>query len=402
MRLLVFRFSAMGDVALLTPVLNALARKYANLSITLVTRKAFEPFFYNVPGVEVIGVDVDREYRGLRGLHRLYRELKVLGPYHFGIDIHGSARSRILKTFFRLSGLKFATLVKGRREKIAMTRRKNKIRQPLPHMVDRYMRVFERAGVRAEIGPGPWINPDTHSRALAKRYLKHEGIEKKGDKIWIGIAPFAKHAPKTWPIGHTTALIRMIRETGRATIFLFGGGPAEVEQLGRIQGEFPEVRVVAGKLSLEGEMALILKMNVMVVMDSFNMHLASLLGTKVLSIWGPTHHYLGFGPYGQDESSMIEISPARLPCRPCSVFGNKPCYRKDLACLNWITPRMVHDHLWEILELAEEDGAATEKQAPPADVVPGAELSTQPQSKPTTGNGDSLRSDLTERSVSNL
>ncbi len=356
MRLLVFRFSAMGDVALLTPVLNALARKYSNLSITLVTRKAFEPFFYNLPGVEVIGVDVDQDYSGLRGLYRLYRELKILGPYNFGVDIHGSARSRILKFFFRLNGLPFATLVKGRREKIAMTRRKNKIRGPLPHMVERYMRVFERAGVYAEIGPGPWINPDTHSRALAKRYLKQEGIENRTN-YWIGIAPFAKHRPKTWPIGHTIALIRRIRENLDATIFLFGGGPTEIYELGRIQVEFPDVHVVAGKLSLEGEMALMLRMHVTIVMDSFNMHLASLLGTRVLSLWGPTHHFLGFGPYGQDESSIIEISPAELPCRPCSVFGNKPCFRKDLACLNWITPQMVYDRLVESLEGQSENTA---------------------------------------------
>ena len=394
MRLLVFRFSAMGDVALLAPVLSALARAYPNLSITLVTRKAFEPFFYNLPGVEVIGVDVDRDYRGLRGLYRLFRELKILGPYNYGIDIHGSARSRVLKFFFRLSGLRFATLVKGRREKLAMTRRKNKIRQPLPHMVERYMRVFERAGVKARIGQGPYSNPDTQSRALAKRYRNHEGIERR-EGYWIGIAPFAKHPTKTWPLRHTTALIRMIRENTDARIFLYGGGPEEVAALGKIQGEFPGVNVVAGKLSLEGEMALILKMDVMIVMDSFNMHLASLLGTKVLSIWGPTHHYLGFGPYGRDESSIMEISPSKLPCRPCSVFGNKPCARKDLACLNWITPRMVYDHLMQLLKESPESESRTEAiDDEPAD----SELPTQPQNSLGTGR----RYSEPERSASNL
>ena len=64
MRLLVLRFSSMGDVALLAPVLTTLASGHSNLSITLVTRKAYEPFFYNIPGVEVIGVNPDRDYRG--------------------------------------------------------------------------------------------------------------------------------------------------------------------------------------------------------------------------------------------------------------------------------------------------------------------------------------------------
>ncbi|MCB1304792.1 MAG: heptosyltransferase, partial [Leptospiraceae bacterium] len=110
MHLLILRFSAMGDVALLVPVLSALAGQYSSIRMTLVTRRAFEPFFFNIPGVEVIGVDLKLpQYRGLRGIYRLYRELKTLGPYDHGIDVHGSTRSRLLRLLFRLQRLPFAT-----------------------------------------------------------------------------------------------------------------------------------------------------------------------------------------------------------------------------------------------------------------------------------------------------
>lgn len=102
MHLLILRFSAMGDVALIAPVLGALARAYPKVRQTVVTRKEYEPFFYNIPGAEVIGVDLRaRKYRGLTGIHRLYRELQRLGPFDYGIDLHGSLRSRMLRFFFR-------------------------------------------------------------------------------------------------------------------------------------------------------------------------------------------------------------------------------------------------------------------------------------------------------------
>jgi len=66
-------------------------------------------------------------------------------------------------------------------------------------------------------------------------------------------------------------------------------------------------------------------------MDSSNMHMASLVGTPVVSIWGATHPYAGFMGYGQSITNGVQTD---LECRPCSVFGDKPCWRKDLACMN--------------------------------------------------------------------
>ena len=77
-------------------------------------------------------------------------------------------------------------------------------------------------------------------------------------------------------------------------------------------------------------------------MDSANMHLASLVGTKVVSIWGGTHPYAGFLGWNQKESDCVQLD---LPCRPCSVYGNKPCFRSDYACMNGIVPELIIDKL---------------------------------------------------------
>jgi ADP-heptose:LPS heptosyltransferase len=72
-------------------------------------------------------------------------------------------------------------------------------------------------------------------------------------------------------------------------------------------------------------------MEVVVSMDSANMHLASLVGVPVISVWGATHPFAGFTGWRQQAVNNIQLN---LPCRPCSVFGNKSCFRRDYACMN--------------------------------------------------------------------
>ena len=76
----------------------------------------------------------------------------------------------------------------------------------------------------------------------------------------------------------------------------------------------------------------------MVSMDSANMHLASLVELTVVSIWGATHPYCGFLGFGQSEDNAVQLN---LTCRPCSVFGNKPCHTHDYFCLTGITPERI-------------------------------------------------------------
>jgi ADP-heptose:LPS heptosyltransferase len=85
----------------------------------------------------------------------------------------------------------------------------------------------------------------------------------------------------------------------------------------------------------------------MISMDSANMHMASLVGTPVVSIWGATHPFAGFMGWGQDPNNAIQLD---MDCRPCSIFGNKPCKRGDYACLNGISPKQVLEHIEALLK----------------------------------------------------
>ncbi len=73
-------------------------------------------------------------------------------------------------------------------------------------------------------------------------------------------------------------------------------------------------------------------------MDSANMHLAALAGTPTVSVWGATHPYCGFRGWRQKEELTVQLP---MDCRPCSVFGNKPCLRGDYLCLAAIKPELI-------------------------------------------------------------
>ncbi|MBO7368513.1 MAG: glycosyl transferase family 1, partial [Paludibacteraceae bacterium] len=88
---------------------------------------------------------------------------------------------------------------------------------------------------------------------------------------------------------------------------------------------------MVGRFSMLEELGVMKKLNVMLSMDSANMHLCSLVGTPVVSVWGPSHPYVGFYAWGQPLSNAVQLD---LPCRPCSECGAEPCYRGDMACMD--------------------------------------------------------------------
>ena len=93
-----------------------------------------------------------------------------------------------------------------------------------------------------------------------------------------------------------------------------------------------------GKLNMRTELNLMSHLDVMLSMDSANMHLASLVNIPVVSVWGATHPYAGFMGWKQLPVNTVQLD---LSCRPCSVYGQKPCWRGDYACLRDITPEQV-------------------------------------------------------------
>lgn len=332
MNLLVIRLSAMGDVALTLPVIRTVLEIYPDLHITLVTRQQFTPFFENIERLEVVIAEVRGKHKGAPGLFRLFLELKKHRKIHTVVDLHSVLRSRILSFYFRMTGIRVFSIDKGRKEKRQLTARKNKVFKQLKHTTRRYADVFEKAGYPVKLLlKRNWFN----GTEVPGRFLQQNDLLPKNTK-WIGIAPFSKHREKMWSLQKMEQVIEYFSKK-EMKIFLFGGGGDEINQLNSLK-RFPNIVIIAGILTLQQELGLISLLDVMISMDSANMHLAWLSGIPVVSIWGATHRYAGFGPLNGNEKYIVEIPREKLSCRPCSVYGNKSCWRNDHACMEWIMP----------------------------------------------------------------
>lgn len=334
---LVARFSALGDVAMTVPVLYSAARCYPDVEFTFVTRASMASIFVNPPhNLKVIGINL-AEYKGVAGLYRLFRELRRNTRFEAFIDLHDVLRTRLLRIFCRLCGIPAVSINKGRKGKRALTRRNNKVLLPLVSSRARYRQAFHAIGLPVEsrfdglFGP----RPAKGDQAL----FSHIHPPKALGERWIGIAPFAKHEGKIYPPELMEEVVAELAADQRNRIFLFGGGKEESRILGSWAEKHPRTISLAGmKAGFPVELALVSQLDVMVSMDSANMHLASLVATPVVSVWGATHPYCGFKGWRQAEADIIQLP---MTCRPCSVFGNKPCFRHDYHCLRGIKPQLI-------------------------------------------------------------
>ena len=142
-------------------------------------------------------------------------------------------------------------------------------------------------------------------------------------------------------------VIASLSEDPSTRIFLFGGGEEEKLILGRWSEEFPRVTSMAReRFGFRTEMAVMSLLDVMVAMDSGNMHLAALTGVPTVTVWGATHPSMGFTPCGFDPSLAVQIPMA---CRPCSVFGNRPCRTSDYRCMTSIAPEEIISRVRETI-----------------------------------------------------
>lgn len=333
MRLLVIRTSAMGDAALTTPVLRAVIQQYPEVDIVMVTRPAFKPFFYSINGLTIFLIDLRNRHKGFAGLIRLFRDISKTGRFDAIIDLHDVLRSRILRFFFRIKGVPSFIIDKGRGEKRSVI--SGKIRRKLKHSVERYSDTFARAGFTVSLTEeGPWIIPAPSALAKIASITGSENVLK------IGVAPYTKHKLKMWPEEYMIRLLGLITEKYRAQFFLFGGND-ESEKLAAFQSVIKNSVNTSATLALDEELALISRLDIMIAMDSSNMHMAALTGTTVISIWGGTDPLTGFGAWMQPDDHLIRIPVDDLTCRPCTVFGKGKCARGDLACMHWLTPEIV-------------------------------------------------------------
>jgi ADP-heptose:LPS heptosyltransferase len=332
---LIIRLSALGDVAMIVPILRALNQNYSSTKITVLTRPFFAPLFRDLKNVTVCFAHVKGEHKGVLGLFALARQLNRENSFSGVADLHRVLRSRILKKF--LSCNRFATIDKGRVEKKALI--SGKIFNQLKTTHQRYADVFEELGYPLDL-----TKPLFPERAiLSKKILSIIG---ETTKPLIGIAPFAAHEGKMYPLHLMKIVIEELSKTNQ--IILFGGGKNEILTLNQLEREISNTINLAGKLSLDEELDVISNLDVMLSMDSGNAHLAAMLGVKVVTIWGVTHPFAGFAPFNQPIDYALLADKNKFPKIPTSIYGNKyPENYKDAA--GSISPEIIVNKINSII-----------------------------------------------------
>jgi len=314
--ILVIRLSAMGDVAMMVPVLRALREAQPALKITVLSRPFLRPLFDQIPEVQFYAAEVNGKHKGIKGLYQLAQEIKAL-EVDAVADLHGVLRSQILRKFLALSRMKCAVIEKGRSEKKALVRPTNKDFKPLKSSHQRYAQVFEKLGCTISLGP-------TATRLKLPLNEHIQNVVGTEPTQWIGIAPYAQHAAKMYPPDLMRELIEGLAKTTQAKILLFGGGKKEKEELEQLAKSIKgAVLSIVGALNFTDELALISNLDIMVSMDSANGHLAANYGVPVLTLWGGTHPYAGFAPFNQEQKNQFIPDLTKYPKLPTSIYGNK-------------------------------------------------------------------------------
>lgn len=311
----VMRLSAMGDVAMTVPILRAFNAKYPNVKITVISTPFFQPLFNDLQNVSFLPFDKKGKHKGFLGLFRLYLELRKSNIDAFA-DLHNVLRLKVFRKLLSLTGKKVAFTHKGRTEKKEVTRAVNKIFRPLPTVFERHAKVFEELGFPIDLS-----NPTFPEKSK----LSSEILSVVGEKNqkWIGIAPFAQHDSKVYPLDLMEKVIDQLAQNPENKILLFGGGKKEIETLESLSKSYNNVISVAGKLKFNQEIQLISNLDVMLSMDSGNGHIAAIFGVKTITLWGATHPYLGFSPFHQPVENSLVSDRNLYPKLPTSIYGNK-------------------------------------------------------------------------------
>jgi ADP-heptose:LPS heptosyltransferase len=327
-KILVIRFSAMGDVAMTAPVIKEFSKEFPLEELLVVSRPAYQPFFNGVPKLQFISFDPKGKHKGFVGLIKLFLELRKYKVYKVA-DLHSNLRSKVLCLLFFFNGVKSVSIDKGRSEKKRLTRLRNKDLVPLKPTVSRYAEVFAKLGY-------PFI---------LKNSFAQKGSGKPENEQWVGVSPFAKHLQKVYPLHKMERVLLELARNG-LKLFVFGGSEEEASIALDWASKHPNITSMVGKITLSEELAFIAKLDLMLSMDSSGMHLASLANVPVVSVWGSTHPFAGFLGYGQSVNDAVQID---LYCRPCSVYGNVPCYRGDFACMNNLPEQNIIDKVLDKL-----------------------------------------------------
>lgn len=322
-RILIVRFSAIGDIILTLPVVDALRERFPEARIDYLTSKEYLELLGKHPGLKRIW-SFDRA-QGFPELRRLARRLRQ-ERYDLLVDLHYSLRSIYIRLF---TG---AFMTRSYR-KLTFSRlllrfaRVNRLRNA-PRVLDRYFTAVADFGLQPQ-GRRPRLHLSDRALEGAAQALLRAGVG-PGRPLLV-IAPGASHPTKRWPPPSFAAAAAALAAPGETIALLGGSGDREVAaEVGRGLARAGLTALdLTDRLALAESAAVIGRARLVLTNDSGLMHVADALDRPLVAMFGPTSRELGFYPVGE-KARVVELP---LPCRPCSLHGSDLCPQNHHRCL---------------------------------------------------------------------
>ena len=312
MKILILRFSSIGDVILTTPVLRCL-KQQAGAEVHFLTKRQFEPILTPNP-------NVDRVFSFQKDIYKILPKLKK-EHYDWVIDLHHNLRSLQVKLALNQPSRSFDKL---NFEKWWLVHTGIDL-LPDVHIVHRYLDTISHLGVEYDGQGLDYFIPPDEEVNLARVSPNLESGS------YVAFAIGATHATKRLPPDKIAAVCKNLR-----TPVVLLGGKSEAEAGGLIASEAgAHVINLCGQLSLHQSASVVRQAAKVATHDTGMMHIAAAFQREIVSIWGNTIPKFGMYPFypdGMDRNTTIEISG--LKCRPCSKIGYAQCPKKHFRCMN--------------------------------------------------------------------
>lgn len=339
-RILIIRFSSLGDVILTTPVIVALKAKFPRSELFFLTRARYGDLLRNDPRISsLVEFNPVERHSSLSGLMSLISELRS-HDFDLLVDLHANLRSFLIRHLVK-SRIKLK-YNKRWLSRFLMVHFKFLKTRPVS-TVDSYLEHLKKLRVGA-LERNPLIFLSQEDLGYADHFLLERGVKK--DDIVVGVHSGAKWDTKRWDEEKFARVCRSLAETPGYKILLLGD-ESEAKLVGEIGKDVPDDRLVkAVGFPLGKVMSLIKRCDCFITNDSGPMHIASALRVPVVAIFGPTHPKLGFAPVG----SKNVVLCADVKCSPCSLHGEKRCSKKYRFCMDLIEPDMVIEAVERLLK----------------------------------------------------
>ncbi len=315
MKILILRFSSIGDIVLTTPVVRCLKTQLPDAEVHYATKKAYRSLVENNPYI-------DRYFLLENGIGELITHLKS-ERYDYIIDLHNNLRTLVIKARLLLNpGVKCYSFDKLNFEKWLLVNLKIN-RLPNVHIVDRYLKTVEALGV---------VNDDKGLDYFIPKYdeVALELLPKTHQNGYIAFAIGGQHGTKKLPMERMVELCQRINQP-----IMLLGGKEDTEAAEKLIKLCPSFNIfnACGKYNLNQSASLVRQANMVYTHDTGLMHIAAAFKKKIVSIWGNTVPSFGMYPY---QTNFVAWQVNSLSCRPCSKIGYNQCPKGHFKCMNEI------------------------------------------------------------------